>query len=130
IAKHSKPERSRGGWHPNDAGLWTFVAAMVLFHTANAPGGVYLGLFLKRELHAPDRMLAYAFVVSMLAWMLIVRPAGCLADRWGRKPLLVAAWAIMALRLGLVAVVRTPWLAVANQALDGLGNGLFAVLAA
>src|SRR5205814_1065051 len=39
IAKHSKPERSRGGWHPNDAGLWTFVAAMVLFHTANAPGG-------------------------------------------------------------------------------------------
>ena len=115
---------------PKDAGLWAFVAAMVLFHAANAPGGVYLGLFLKRDLHAPDRMLAYAFAVSMVAWMLVVWPAGWLADRWGRKPLLIAGWTIMAVRLGLVSVVQTPWLAVANQALDGLGNGLFAVLAA
>ena len=103
---------------------------MILFHAANAPGGVYLGLFLKRELHAPDRMLAYAFAVSMVAWMLVVWPGGRLADRLGRKPLLVAAWAIMALRLALVGIVRSPELAVANQALDGFGNGLFAVIAA
>lgn len=119
-----------GGWFPRDAGLWCFVAAMVLYHAANAPGGVYLGLFLKRDLHAPDRMLAYAFVVSMVAWMLVVWPAGWLADRWGRKPLLIAGWAIMAIRLALVSMIHSPWLAVANQALDGLGNGLFAVLAA
>ena len=103
---------------------------MVLYHAANAPGGVYLGLFLKRELHAPDRMLAYAFAVSMVAWMLVVWPAGWAADRYGRKPLLIAGWAIMAIRLGLVSVVASPTLAVANQALDGLGNGIFAVLAA
>jgi MFS family permease len=119
-----------GGWFPKDAGLWVFVAAMVLFHCANAPGGVYLGLFLKRDLHAPDRLLAYAFAVSMVAWMIVVWPAGWLADRWGRKPLLVACWAIMAVRLGLVALVQDPSLAVANQVLDGLGNGLFAVVAA
>lgn len=118
------------GWFPRDAGLWTFVAAMILYHAANAPGGVYLGLFLKRGLHAPDRLLAYAFVVSMVAWMLVVWPAGRLADRWGRKPLLIAGWAIMSLRLGLVALIHHPWAAVANQALDGLGNGLFAVVAA
>ncbi len=35
-----------------------------------------------------------------------------------------------ALRLALVAVIREPGWIVANQALDGLGNGLFAVLAA
>ncbi len=114
-------------WFANDAGLWAFVAAMVLFHAANAPGGVYLGLFLKRDLHAPERMLAYAFVVSMVAWMIVVWPAGWLADRYGRKPLLVAGWTIMAVRLGLLSLVHTPWLAVANQALDGFGNGLFAV---
>ena len=34
------------GWFPKDAGLWVFVAAMGLFHTANAPGGIYLRLFL------------------------------------------------------------------------------------
>ena len=83
--------RPGNGWLPNDAGLWVFVAAMILFHVANAPGGVYLGLFLKRDLHAPERMLAYAFVVSMVAWMLVVWPAGWLADRCGRKPLLIAA---------------------------------------
>jgi MFS family permease len=119
----------RAAWW-RDRGLLAFVAAMVLYHAANAPGGVYLGLFLKRDLHAPERMLAYAFAVSMVAWMLVVLPAGRLADRIGRKPLLVAGWSIMAIRLGLVSVVPTPTLAVANQALDGLGNGLFAVIAA
>jgi MFS family permease len=130
VLKTSRNQEPVRGWFPKDAGLWIFVAAMILFHAANAPGGVYLGLFLKRDLHAPDRMLAYAFAVSMLAWMLVVLPGGRLADRWGRKPLLIAAWTIMAIRLALVAAVSSPELAVANQALDGLGNGLFAVVAA
>lgn len=125
-----KPGRARGGLLPKDPGLWAFAAAMVLYHAANAPGGVYLGLYLKRDLHAPERMLAYAFAVSMVAWMLVVRPAGRLADRLGRKPLLVAGWSIMTARLALVALLPSPTLIVANQALDGLGNGLFAVLAA
>ena len=123
-------EKPAGGWFPKDAGLWAFALAMVLYHAANAPGGVYLGLYMKRDLHAPDRMLSHAFAVSMLAWMLVVRPAGWLADRWGRKPLLVIGWSIMCVRLALVALIRDPHLIVANQALDGLGNGLFAVIAA
>jgi MFS family permease len=125
-----RPEKPRGAGFPRDAGLWAFAAAMVLYHAANAPGGVYLGLYLKRDLHAPERMLAYAFAVSMVAWMLVVWPAGRLADRVGRKPLLIAGWTIMAIRLALVAMLKSPALIVANQALDGLGNGLFAVLAA
>lgn len=120
----------RGGWVPKDPGLWAFVAAMVLFHSANAPGGVYLGLFLKRGLHAPDRWLAYAFMVSMVAWMLVVWPAGRLADRLGRKPLLIVGWAVMSVRLAIVALAQTPTQVVANQTLDGLSNGIFAVLAA
>jgi MFS family permease len=129
-AEASAPSpRVRGGSF-RDPALLAFVAAMVLFHAANAPGGLYLGLFLHRDLHAPDRLLAYAFIVSMLAWMLVVWPAGWLADRWGRRPLLIAAWSIMATRLALVALVRTPWQAIANQALDGASNAMFAVLAA
>ena len=95
-------EPARGPWR--DAALWSFIAAMVLFHAANAPGGVYLGLFLSGDLHAAPHRLAEAFVVSMAAWMIVVRPAGTLADRWGRRPLLIAAWAIMAVRLAIVAV--------------------------
>jgi MFS family permease len=123
-------EGSKGVRLPRDAGLWAFAAAMVLFHAANAPGGVYLGLYMNRELHAPERMLSYAFAVSMVAWMIVVWPAGWLADRWGRKPLLIIGWTIMTVRLALVAVIREPEMIVVNQALDGLGNGLFAVLAA
>ena len=129
-AGESRPDRPKGGWLPKDAGLWAFAAAIVLYHAANAPGGVYLGLYMKRELHAPERMLSYAFAVSMVAWMIVVWPAGWLADRWGRKPLLVIGWTIMVVRLAFVAMIRDPNWMVANQALDGLGNGLFAVLAA
>jgi MFS family permease len=130
ISGRAVTSSTAAGWRPHDPGLWFFVAAMILFHTANAPAGIYLGLFLKRDLQAPERMLAHAFIVSMIAWMFVVWPAGWLADRWGRKPLLIAGWAIMSLRLGLVALIHDPWMVVANQALDGLGNGLFAVIAA
>jgi MFS family permease len=122
--------RPAGGWIPRDRALWTFIAAMVLFHAANAPGGVYLGLFLRRSLHAPERLLAYAFIVSMFAWMCVVWPAGRLADRYGRRPLLIACWTIMAARLAVVSIARSPEVVLVNQALDGAANGLFAVLAA
>ncbi|MDY3555477.1 MFS transporter [Gemmata sp. JC717] len=114
----------------NDPVLWAFVAAMVLFHVANAPPGAYLGLFLKNDLGAPARDLSYAFVVSMIAWTACVRPVGRLADRIGRKPLLVAGWAVMALRLVLLALAREGWQVLAIQVLDGLAQGLFAVAAA
>jgi MFS family permease len=130
LAGEIPPEKPKRSGLPRDAGLWAFAAAMVLDHAANAPGGVYLGLYMKRELLAPERMLSYAFAVSMVAWMLVVWPAGWLADRWGRKPLLVVGWTIMAVRLALVSALQSPSWIVANQALDGLGNGLFAVLAA
>jgi MFS family permease len=120
----------RGAALLSDRALWAFIAAMVLFHTANAPGGVYLGLFLKRDLHAPERLLAYAFAVSMISWMLVVWPAGLLADRWGRRPLLIVGWGVMALRLAVVSVASGPWQVIANQVLDGACNGMFAVLAA
>jgi MFS family permease len=115
---------------PRDPQLWSFVVAMILFHCANAPAGVYLGLFLKRDLHASNSFLAYAFVTSMLVWMVAVWPAGAIADRWGRRPMLIVTWAAMGLRLALIAVARTPMEVVAIQALDGFANGLFSVLAA
>ncbi|HVW02642.1 MAG TPA: MFS transporter [Planctomycetaceae bacterium] len=113
-----------------DGPLWAFIGAMVLFHAANAPGGVYLGLYLKRGMHAPDAWLAYAFVVSMIAWMLIVLPGGKIADRFGRKPLLILTWMLMTIRLLIVALARNPTEIVINQFLDGAANGLFAVIAA
>jgi MFS family permease len=114
----------------HDRALWVFVAAMVLFHVANAPGGVYLGLFLKRDLAAPDWVLSAAFAVSMVAWMAAIRLAGGLADRLGRRPLLIAGWAMMAARPALIAAATEPWQVLAMQVLDGAAQALFAVAAA
>ncbi len=119
-----------GGRGLRDPALWTFVAAMVLFHVANAPGGVYLSLFLTRDLGASEQFVPYAFVVSMPVWMLTVWPAGRLSDRLGRKPLLVAGWAACAARLVLIALARAPWQVLAVQVLDGFAQALFAVVAA
>ena len=135
---HKVPEPSQGGRETlaagskglHDATLWVFVAAMVLFHFSNAPGGVYLGLFMKQELGTSEGLLPVAFVVSMTVWMLVVQAGGRLADRIGRRPLLIAAWAIMTARLLLLAVAQATWQALAIQVMDGLGQALFAVLAA
>ncbi|MGO8899197.1 MAG: MFS transporter [Isosphaeraceae bacterium] len=136
--EHKKPEPSQdrredlaaGSKGLGDATLWVFVAAMVLFHFSNAPGGVYLGLFMKQELGTSEGLLPVAFVVSMVVWMLAVQAGGRLADRIGRRPLLITAWAIMTARLLLLAVAQATWQALAIQVLDGLGQALFAVLAA
>jgi MFS family permease len=113
-----------------DATLWVFVAAMVLFHFCNAPAGVYLGLFMKQDLGTAASVLPVAFVISMITWGLAVRRAGKLSDQIGRRPLLIAAWGIMTARLALLAVAQATWQALAIQVLDGLGQALFAVLAA
>src|SRR5262249_57290364 len=72
----------------------------------------------------------FVFVVMMVAWMLVVWPAGWLADRIGRKPLLLLAWLAMTVRLALIAVARSPEQILFIQLLDGLAQGLFGVLAA
>jgi MFS family permease len=60
----------------------------------------------------------------------VVRPAGRLADRVGRRPLLIAAWVVMTARLALLTTVQASWDVLAIQVLDGTAQGLFAVVAA
>ena len=113
-----------------DRSLWVFVIAMILFHAAAAPGGAYLGLFVKHDLGASDGFLPYLFIVMMVAWMILVRPAGRWADRLGRKPLLLLGWSAMTVRLALLAMASSPGQILFIQLLDGLAQGLFGVLAA
>jgi MFS family permease len=59
----------------------------------------------------------------------LARPAGRLADKIGRRPLLIAGWITMAVRLLLIALADAAWQVVAIQVLDGVASGLFSVLA-
>ncbi|MHB1423527.1 MAG: MFS transporter [Gemmataceae bacterium] len=125
---HGRGSASPSVWR--DGRLWAFVVAMVLFHAAAAPGGAYLGLFVKQDLGASDGFLPYIFIVMMIAWMVLVRPAGRWADRVGRKPLLLLGWSAMTVRLVLLTVASSPQQILFIQVLDGLAQGLFGVLAA
>jgi len=127
VESPRESERSKG---LRDALLWVFVVAMVLFHVANSPPGAYLGVFMAEDLHAPDRFLSTSFVVSMVAWMLAITVVGRLADRIGRRPLLILGWVVMTVRLVVLSVATNPWEVLGIQVLDGLAQALFAILAA
>jgi MFS family permease len=46
----------------------------------------------------------------------------------GRKPLLITAFAFLALRNGLTVVSHNPWYLISLQALDGVAAGIYGVL--
>jgi MFS family permease len=54
--------------------------------------------------------------------------AGRAGRRRGRKPLLIAAFAFLALRNGLTVVSHNPWYLIALQGLDGIAAGIYGVL--
>jgi len=54
--------------------------------------------------------------------------AGARADAWGRRPLFLAGFAVLALRGVLYTLSDDPWWLVAVQVLDGVGAGLFGAL--
>jgi MFS family permease len=53
---------------------------------------------------------------------------GAKADDWGRKPIFLAGFAVLALRGVLYTFSDSPYYLVAVQALDGIGAGIFGAL--
>jgi predicted MFS family arabinose efflux permease len=132
-------ERARGFEHGDErpAGWRAIVArkpflvlagAALLFHFANGP---MLNLIAQKlALGAPGREAAVtsgAIIVAQLATipmaLLVTR-----ANRIGRKPLLLFAFAALPLRGLLFALTDEPALILALQVLDGIGAGLFDAL--
>ena len=54
--------------------------------------------------------------------------AGKLADSWGRKPLFLIGFAVLALRNALTVVNHNEFYLISLQALDGIAMGLYGVL--
>jgi MFS family permease len=126
AAIEDKPKARIGG----DKALWAFVVAMVLFHFANAPQGVYYGLYMVRGLDFSESFVAFTIVLDMFAWLLVVLPVGWLADRYGLRPLLFVCWILLVVKTVIIAVASDmPTIAFA-KVIDGISNGMFAVLAA
>jgi MFS family permease len=54
--------------------------------------------------------------------------AGHRAGQWGRKPLFLAAFAVLPVRGLIFAFTNDPYVIISNQILDGIGAGLFGAL--
>jgi len=106
-----------------------FATCVALFHFANAPMLPLVGQKLALANQGAETALMSACIVAaqlvMLPMALLV---GAKADAWGRKPIFLAAFAILPLRGVLYTLADDPSWLVAVQLLDGVGAGIFGAL--
>ena len=109
--------------------VW-FAVAVVLFHFANAAMLPLVGQLLTvsgKEGSASAYMsaciiIAQAIMVPVAAW------SGRAAKSWGRRPIFLAALAVLPIRGVLYTLSHNAYYLVAVQALDGIGAGVFGVV--
>jgi MFS family permease len=109
--------------------LVVFACCAMLFHFANAPLLPLVGQ--KLALANPEfatAMMSSCIVAAQLVMLPIALFVGWTADRIGRKPILLAGFAILPIRAVLYTLSdNSAWL-VAVQLLDGVGAGIFGAL--
>jgi MFS family permease len=109
--------------------LIVFALCIFLFQAANAAMLPLVGSELTlRSAQWASVLIAACIVVPQLVAAAIAPGIGRLAANVGRKPVLLAGFAVLPLRTILLAVNRDPFSIVAVQALDGLCGAVLGVL--
>jgi MFS family permease len=107
----------------------TFAIVVLLFHIANAAMLPLIGQELPgRNGHSSPLYMSAAIVVAQFVMIPVAFVSGRLADRIGRKPILLAGFGALVLRGLLFSVSRSPDYLVGIEALDGIGTGISGVL--
>ena len=109
--------------------LLIFAGCLVLFQFANAS---ILPLASERLAHqhtgVSELFTSALVVVPQVATALIATWVGHYADVWGRKPLLLAGFAVLPVRAVLFSLAPSPWYLVLVQVLAGLTAAVIGVL--
>ncbi len=110
--------------------LLIFAALAFLFHLANAAMLTSVSQLLARSMgkDAATSLTAACIVAAQLMMVPVAMIVGRKADDWGRKPIMIAGFAVLALRGFLYTLSQDAWWLVAVQALDGIGAGIFGAL--
>ena len=112
-----------------ERGLWIFTGSVVLFHFANAAMLPLVGELLskgqdgKSSLYMSGCIIAAQLVMIPVAFM-----TGNLADKWGRKPLFLIGFGVLATRGVLYTLGQGELYLLVVQSLDGVGAAIFGVL--
>ena len=110
-----------------DRRLLVFATSIFLFHFANA---AMLPLVSQKLALGGTTGTGIAFtsaciIAAQFVMIAMAVLCGRTADRWGRKPLFLLAFAILPIRGVLYTLTDS---SVAIQALDGVANGIFAII--
>jgi MFS family permease len=109
--------------------LVVFAACIFLFQAANAAMLPLVGSEVTlRSTQWASVLIAVCIVIPQLVAAAIAPSVGRLAATVGRRPVLLAGFAVLPLRTLLLAVSRDPVSIVAVQALDGLCGAVLGVL--
>jgi MFS family permease len=86
------------------------------------------GIVTERSSEGAPALIALCIIVPQAIVALISPSVGRKAQAWGRRPLLMIAFAALAVRGALFATVHDPSLLVAVQVLDGITAAVFGVM--
>jgi len=109
--------------------LLIFTASTTLFHFANAAMLPLLGENLAQSNKGVETLFMAACIITaqiVMAPMAIL--VGHKADSWGRKPILLAGFAVLPIRGVLYTLTQNPYALVSIQVLDGIAAGIFGAL--
>jgi predicted MFS family arabinose efflux permease len=113
----------------HDRPLVIFLVCAVMFHFANAAMLPLLGEMLAKGRGRSSMLFMSACVVTtQFVITLIASWSGRKAGAWGRKPLLLVAFAALPIRGVLYTFTANTAGLVAIQVLDGVGAGIFGVV--
>jgi MFS family permease len=109
--------------------LLIFAASMLLFQLANAAMlPLMAGVVTTRSSKWAPILIAACIIVPQAIVALTSPSVGRKAQVWGRRPLLLLAFASLAIRGLLFATVTDPFLLVAVQVFDGITAAVFSVM--
>lgn len=109
--------------------LMVFACTVIAFHFANAAMLPLVGQLL--ALHNKDvgtALMAGCIVAAQVVMVPVAYFAGARADSWGRKPIFLVAFAVLAARGFLYTFSGNSYWLVGVQLLDGVGAGVFGAL--
>ena len=104
-----------------------FLLALFLYQFALYGASSYLSLYLK-ALGATPLWITAVFATGVVCEVLVMRQAGRLTDRYGRRPALAIAFLLMPLRLLAYIPAHTPQAVLCVQALHGLNFGIMGAI--
>jgi MFS family permease len=113
----------------NTRPLMIFALCAFLFHFANAPllplVGQKLALQFPQEATA---MMSFCMVAAQGVMLPIAILVGRNADKWGRRPIFLIAFAVLPIRAALYPLSDNAFWLIGVQLLDGVGAGIYQAL--